>query len=115
MNIKPIKNLKDYSQALKRIDKLWEAKKNTVAGDELDVLATLVENYEAKHYPMLPPEPAAAIKFRLEQLGYEQKDLARIIGANRASEILHKKRRPSLEIVKILHNKLNIPAEALIG
>ena len=114
MNIKPIKNQKDYTQALKRIEKLWDAKKNTIAGDELEVLATLVEDYEAKHYSILPPEPAAAIKFRLEQLGYEQKDLARIIGANRASEILHKKRRPSLEIIRILHDKLNIPAEALI-
>ena len=115
MNIKPIKNSKDYQAALKRIEELWEAKKNTSAGDEIEVLATLVEAYETKKYEILPPNPIEAIKFRLEQMGYSQKDLAKIIGPNRASEILHGKRNLTINMIRILQDKLNISAEVLVN
>lgn len=115
MNIKLIKTKKDYREALKRAEILWEASLGSKEGDELDVLATLIEKYENEHYAIDAPDPVEALKFRMEQLGMEQKDLAKIIGANRASEMLCKKRPLSLNIIRILHKKLNIPAESLIG
>jgi HTH-type transcriptional regulator / antitoxin HigA len=115
MNIKPIKNNKDHSEALKRVEELWNAKAGSKDGDELDVLATLIEKYETSQYEIDAPDPIEAIKFRMEQLGMEQKDLAKIIGANRASEMFGKKRSLSLGIIRILRDKLNIPADSLIG
>ena len=115
MNIKPIKNEKDYDMALARIDGLWESKPGTAASDELDILITLIEKYEADNYEILPPDPIEAIKFRMEQMGLEQKDIAKIIGANRISEILSKKRKLSLNMIRNLHTNLNIPTESLIN
>lgn len=115
MNIKLIKNNKDYRAALKRVEKLWQAAPDSAEGDELDVLATLIEKYENNYYKIAAPDPIEAIKFRMEQLGMEQKDLAKIIGANRASEMFGKKRSLSLGIIRILRDKLNIPADSLIG
>jgi len=115
MNIKLIKTKKDHHEALKRVEELWNAALGSKEGDELDLLAALIEKYENEHYAIGAPNPVEALKFRMEQLGMEQKDLAKIIGANRASEMLGKKRPLSLNIIRILHKKLNIPAESLIG
>jgi HTH-type transcriptional regulator/antitoxin HigA len=115
MNIKPIKNKKDHNEALMRVEELWDAKVGSKEGDELDVLTTLIEKYETGQYEIVAPDPIEAIKFRMEQLGMGQKDLAKIIGANRASEMLGKKRSLSLGVIRILRDKLNIPADSLIG
>jgi HTH-type transcriptional regulator/antitoxin HigA len=115
MNIKPIKNKNDYSKALSRVEELWNAKPGSKEGDELDILATLIEQYENTHYKIEAPDPVEAVRFRMEQLVMKQKDLAKIIGANRTSEMFGKKRPLSLGIIRILHYKLNIPADSLIG
>ena len=115
MNIKPIKTKKDYEAALERIDNLWQAKKNSPEGDELDILATLVEAYEAKNFKILPPDPIEAIKFRMEQLNLTNSDLAPILGGrNRVSEILRRKRNLTVKMIRSLHKELDIPAESLI-
>jgi HTH-type transcriptional regulator / antitoxin HigA len=116
MNIKPVKTKKDYNKALKRIEELWGAKENTPAGDEFEVLFTLVEAYEEKHYPIPPPHPIEAIRFRLEQKGVDEKELIQILGGrSRKSEILSGRRKLSLAMIRELHSKLNIPAETLIA
>jgi HTH-type transcriptional regulator/antitoxin HigA len=115
IKIRPIKSEEDYQAALKRIDEIFDAGEDTPEFDELDILATLVEKYEDKNFPILPPEPVEAIKFRMEQMGITQTELAKIIGANRASEILNKKRSLSLEIIKKLHHELKIPVELLLS
>ena len=116
MEIKPIKNLKDYNNALKEIDKLWNANPNTREGDMLEVLVTLVEAYEEKKYKIEPPDPIEAIKFRMEQLGLQQSDLAEVLGGrNRVSEILNRKRNLTASMMRQLHKKFNIPAESLLA
>jgi HTH-type transcriptional regulator/antitoxin HigA len=101
---------------LERIEALMDAKPGTKAGDELDVLTTLVEAYEAKHYAVCPPDPVEAIKFRMDQLGLTRKDLESMLGGRgRVSEVLAKKRSLSLEMIRRLHRKLRIPLESLIG
>jgi HTH-type transcriptional regulator/antitoxin HigA len=115
MNITLIKNKKDYEKTLKMVEKLWNAKLNTKEGDELDVLTTLIEKYENEQFPIEFPNPIEAIEFRMDQLGIEQKDLAKIIGANRISEILNKKRPLSINMIRILRKELKIPADSLIG
>jgi HTH-type transcriptional regulator/antitoxin HigA len=115
MNIKLIKTKKDYEQALKRVESLWDAKPNSREGDELDVLATLIEKYENDNFPIEFPDPVEAIKFRMEQLGIENKDLAKIIGANRTSEVLNEKRPLSIKMIRVLRKELKIPADSLIG
>ncbi len=115
MNIKPIKTEKDYNKALKRLEVIFDARPGTKDGDELDVLALLIEKHEEKHYPIESPDPIEAIKFRMEQMGYKQKDLAKIIGyKGRVSEILNRKRKLTLEMIRSLHDKLNIPLESLV-
>ena len=115
MNIKPIKTEKDYQKALKRLEVVFDARPGTKDGDELEILSVLIEKYEDDHYPIEAPDPIEAIKFRMEQMGYKQKDLAKIIGyKGRVSEILNKKRKLSLEMIRSLHKKLNIPLEALV-
>ena len=97
MTIKPIKTERDYQKALKEIEKLWDAKPNTAKGDRLDVLVTLVESYEQKHYRIDPPDPIEAIKFRMEQQGLTRKDLEKILGTRtRVSEVLSRKRGLSI-------------------
>lgn len=116
MTIAPIKSERDYERTLHRIEVLLDAKAGTKAGDELDVLTTLVEAYEAKHYAICPPDPIEAIKFRMDQLGMTRKDLEALLGGRgRVSEILTKKRTLSLEMIRRLHRKLHIPLESLIG
>ena len=116
MKIKVIKTESEHKAALKAIESLWEARPGTPQGDTLDLLATLVESYEEKKHAISSPDPIEAIKFRMEQDGLDNADLAKILGGrNRASEILHKKRRLSLEMIKNLHKKMHIPAESLIA
>jgi HTH-type transcriptional regulator / antitoxin HigA len=115
MNINLIKNDSDYRAALERVEDLWRALPNSKEGDELDVLATLIEKYEEHQFKIAAPDPIEAIKFRMEQIGMERSDLAKMIGANRVSEVFNKKRSLSLNIIRILHKKLNIPADSLIG
>lgn len=115
MNIKPIRTKKDYEQALERLEVIFDAKKGTDKGDELEILGMLIENYENEKFPINFPDPVEAIKFRMEQLGYNQTDLANVVGLkSRASEILSRKRKLSLEMIRQLHDRLNIPTEVLI-
>lgn len=115
MNIKPIRTKKDYEKTLARLEVIFDAKKGTDEGDELEILGMLIENYENEKFPIGFPDPVEAIKFRMEQLGYNQTDLANIVGLkSRASEILNRKRKLSLEIIRLLHDKMNIPTEVLI-
>lgn len=115
MNIKPIKTQKDYKDALKRLEKIFDAKPGTKQADELEILSILIEKYENEKYPITSPDPIAAIKFRMEQMGYKQKDLENIIGyRGRVSEILSKKRKLSLEMIRRLHIGLQIPTDILL-
>ena len=115
MNIKPIKTKKDYEQAMLRLENIFDAKKGTAKGDELEVLSLLIEKYEDEKFPIDLPDPIEAIKFRMEQLNYSQNDLAEVIGLkSRASEILNKKRKLSLEMIRQLTEKWHIPSDVLI-
>lgn len=115
MTIKAIKTEKDYDEAFERLETLFDAKKGTPEGDELEVIGILIDQYEKEHFPMELPDPIEAIKFRMEQLGYNQTDLADIVGLkSRASEILNRKRKLSLEMIRQLHDRLNIPTDVLI-
>jgi HTH-type transcriptional regulator/antitoxin HigA len=114
MNIKPIKSEEDYIATLNQIESLMDAKPNTPQMDELEVLTTLVEAYEAQHYVIDAPDPIEAIKFRMEQEGLKQKDLVSIVGSkSRVSEILNKKRKLTIEMIRNLHKQLHIPVESL--
>jgi len=114
MNIKPIKNEEDYTQTLEYIESLMNAKPNTPQMDELEVLTTLVEAYEKQHYKIEAPDPIEAIKFRMEQEGLKQKDLVTIVGSkSRVSEILNRKRKLTIEMIRNLHKQLHIPVESL--
>ena len=115
MKIKPIKTKKDYEQALERLELIFDAKKGTEKGDELEILGMLIDMYEKEKFPIGFPDPVEAIKFRMEQLGYNQTDLANVVGLkSRASEILNRKRKLSLEMIRQIHDRLNIPTEVLI-
>lgn len=116
MQIHPIRNEQDYERAVARIGELMGASPNSEEGDELDVLATLVDAYEAKHYAVSAPDPVVAIAFRMEQQGLTRKDLEPLIGSRaRVSEILNRKRSLTLEMVRRLKSGLGIPADSLIG
>ncbi len=115
MDIKPVKTKADYRAVLKEIETLMMAKANTPEGERLDVLVTLVEAYERKHYPIDAPDPVEAIKFEMERRGLTVKDLVPMIGGtNRIYEILNRKRPLSLKMIWRLHKNLGIPAESLI-
>ncbi len=115
MDIKPIKTDADYRAALKEIEILMVAKPDTPDGEKLDVMVTLIEAYEAKHFPMELPDPVAAIKFEMERKGLTVKDLEPMIGkSNRVYEILNHKRSLTLKMIWKLHEGLGIPAESLI-
>jgi HTH-type transcriptional regulator/antitoxin HigA len=115
MKIKPLKTKKDYQQAMKRLEYIFDAKPGSPEGDELEILGILIEKYEAKHYPIDFPDPIEAIKFRMEQLGFNQNDLAKIIGfKSRVSEILNRKRKLSLEMIRKINHRLNISTDVLI-
>lgn len=115
MAIKPIKTKKDYQAAKNRLEVIFDAKPGTPEGDELEVLGILIDKYEQEQYPIGYPDPIEAIKFRMEQLGYNQNDLAKVVGLkSRASEILSKKRKLTLEMIRQLHQALGIPTDVLI-
>jgi HTH-type transcriptional regulator / antitoxin HigA len=116
MTIKPIKTERDYQEALKEIKRLWDAAPNTPKGDRLEILVTLVEAYEQKHYKIEPPDPVEAIKFRMEQLGLKSSDLAKILGGrSRVSEVLNRKRKLTVDMMRSLRKRLDIPAESLLA
>jgi len=115
MEIKPIKTRADYKAALKVLESLMNARDNTPEGDRLDVLVTLVEAYERKHFPMDLPDAVEAIKLRMEQQGLTPKDLEPLIGrSNRVYEVLNRKRGLTLAMIQRLHVGLGIPAESLL-
>ncbi|MGI9190607.1 MAG: helix-turn-helix domain-containing protein [Chitinophagaceae bacterium] len=115
MNIKPIKTKKDYQQALQRLELIFDARQGTPEGDELELMLILIEHYENTHFPIDLPDPIEAIRFRMEQLGYTQHDLAETIGLkSRAGEILNKKRKLTLAMIRQLHEAWHIPTNVLI-
>lgn len=114
-DLKPIRTEADYEAALAEVERLWGAKSGTPEGDRLDVLATLIDVYEAQHYPMDPPDPIEAIRFRMEQQGLTRKDLEPLIGhRGRVAEVLNRKRGLSIEMIRNLHDRLGISADVLI-
>ncbi len=120
MNIKPIKTDKDYQQALTRLEQIFDAPADTVEGDEAEILAEilslLIEHYENKCYPIELPDPIAAIKIRMEEMNLKQKDLVGIIGGkSRVSEILNKKKRLTVDMIRELEKTLHISASVLVN
>ncbi len=115
-DIKPIRSEKDYKAALAEVEKLWGSPSGTAKGDRLDVLATLIDAWEAKNYPIDPPDPIDAIKFRMEQQGLTRKDLEGIVKSRgRIAEVLSGKRELSISMIRRLNSKLGISAEILIA
>ncbi len=115
MEIKAIKTEQDYNQALKRLEIIFHAEIDSLEGDEAEVLSILIEKYEEKHYPIAMPDPIEAIKFKMEQMGMKQKDLAEIVGfTSRVSEILNRKRKLTLSMIRKLNTALHIPTEVLV-
>ena len=113
--VRPIRTKRGYEVSLKEVERLWGAKAGTRDGDRLDVLATLIDAYETEHYPMDPPDPIEAIKFRMEQQGLTRRDLEEIIGTRtRIAEVLNRKRGLSVGMIRRLHERLGISAEVLI-
>lgn len=116
METRVIKTEKEYESALERLNDIFEAPINSHEGDEAELLAILIENYEQEHYPIEAPDPIEAIIFRMEQMNMSKKDLAEVIGyKSRVSEILNRKRRLSLSMIRKLHKKLRIPYESLMA
>ncbi len=116
IQVKPIRTKEDYREAVARIEKLMSAEFGTPEGDELDVLATLVDAYEAKHFPMDAPDPVAAIEFMMEQQGLTRKDLEPMIGSRaRVSEVMTRKRGLTLAMVRRVRSGLGISADLLVG
>lgn len=114
-DVKPIRTEADYERALAEVERLWGARSGTPRGDRLDVLATLIDAYESEHHPVDPPDPVEAIRFRMEQQGLTRKDLEPMIGSRtRVAEVLNRKRRLSIAMIRRLHDGLGIPAEILI-
>ncbi len=115
MKIKPIRSEADYKKALERLEVIFDAKRETDEGDELEILSILIDNYESGNFPIDMPDPISAINFRMEQMGLKQKDLVDMIGfKSRVSEIMNKKRKLTLEMIRKLSADLNIPTEVLI-
>lgn len=116
MNLKPIRNAYELEQAFVRLETLWGAPQDTPEGDELDILVMLIERFESEHEPIPPSEPIEAIHFRMEQMGLIQRDLEPYIGTSgRVSEVLGRKRRLTLPMIRRLHQGLRIPYESLLG
>jgi HTH-type transcriptional regulator/antitoxin HigA len=114
-DVKPIRTEADYDAALGEVERLWGAKSGTPKGDRLDVLATLIDAYENEQYPMDPPDPIEAIKFRMEQQSLTRKDLEGIVGSRtRIAEILNRRRALSINMIRRLHEKLGISTDILI-
>jgi HTH-type transcriptional regulator / antitoxin HigA len=112
--LKPIRTKADYTNALAQVERLWGGKTGTPEGDRLDILATLIDVYESKHFPMDPPDPVEAIKFRMEQQGLTRKDLEPLIGTRtRVAEVLNRRRSLSIAMIRRLHETLGISADVL--
>ena len=115
MKIKPIRNEADYQEALERLEVIFDAKRGTEEGDELEILSIVVDNYENENFPIGMPDPISAINFRMEQMGLKQKDLVDMIGfKSRVSEVMNKKRKLTLDMIRKLNANLHIPTEVLI-
>lgn len=115
MDIKPIKSEKEYNQALSRMEVLFDSAVGTTESDEADILALLIDDYEHKNYPIEAPDPIEAIKIRMEEMGLKQKDLVQVFGGkSRVSEILHKKRKLTIEMIRNLIVRLDLSAETLL-
>src|ERR1700738_4015552 len=113
--VRPIRSKRDYEAALREVELFWGAKAGAGAGDRLDVLSTLIDAYEAERYPMDPPDPIEAIKFRMEQRGLTRRDLEAIIGTRtRIAEVLNRKRGLSIAMIRRLYERLGISADVLI-
>ncbi len=116
MNIKPIKSEADYKLALKRLEEIFDAPVGTSDGDEADILGLLVDEYEKKHYPIEAPDPIEAIKIRMEELQLKQVDLIDAIGSkSRVSEVLNRKRKLTIEMIRNLTKRLNLSSDLLIA
>jgi len=116
MEIKPIHSAKDHKLALKEIETLMTARKGSPEGDRLEILSTLVEDWERRHHDILPPDPVEAIRFRMEQQGLSAGDLAPLFGGtNRVSEVLGRKRALTIKMIRNIHRELHIPTEVLVG
>lgn len=116
MDIKPIKTKKDFENTLARLEQIFDAPINSPEGDEAEILSLLIENYENQHYSIEAPDPVEAIKIRMEEMNLKQKDLIGIIGGkSRVSEILNKKKRLTVEMIRNLTAKLNLSASILVG
>ena len=116
MKIKVIKTEEEYHKALKRLEVVFDSPADTNEGDEADLLGLLIEKYEDEHYPIEAPDPIEAIKFRMEQMNMDNKDLAKIIGyKSRVSEIFNRKRKLNLRMIRNLHEKMKIPYESLFS
>ena len=116
MEIKPIKTEKDYDKALERLELIFDATPNSKEGDEAEILSLLIDNYENKHYPIESPDPIEAIKIRMEEMNLKQKDLVGVIGGkSRVSEVLNKKKRLTVEMIRELEQLLHISASVLVN
>lgn len=113
IDVKPIRTAAEHEAALAEVERLWGSPADTPEGDSLDIIATLIDAWEQEHYPMDPPDPVEAIKFRMAQQGLTRKDLEGIIGT-RIAEVLDRKRGLSIAMIRRLHEELGIPAEILI-
>lgn len=114
-DLRPIRTEADHEEAIAEVERLWGSPSGTPEGDRLDILATLIDVYEAKQHPIDPPDPIEAIRFRMEQQGLTRKDLEPIFGSrNRTSEVLNRRRSLSIEMIRKLHAQLGIPADVLI-
>lgn len=116
MNIKPIKTKKDYNKALERLEVIFDAATNSKEGDEAEILSMLIENYENEHYAIDAPDPIVAIKIRMEEMNMKQKDLIGILGGkSRVSEILSRKKRLTVDMIRLLEKHLQLSASILVG
>jgi HTH-type transcriptional regulator/antitoxin HigA len=116
MNIRPIKTEKDHKEALERLELIFDASPNTPEGDEAEILSLLIENYENQYYPIEAPDPIEAIKIRMEEMNMKQKDLVGVIGGkSRVSEILNKKKRLTVDMIRKLEEMLHISASILVN
>lgn len=115
MKMKPIRNEVDYREALQRLEVIFDSQKGTDEGDELEILSILIEHYESEKFPIDLPDPISAIQFRMEQLGLKQIDLVDMIGfKSRVSEVMNKKRKLTLDMIRKINTQLKIPTEVLI-
>lgn len=116
MRIKPLKNEEDYEKALERLEVIFDAPTDSEEGDEAEILSMMIDNYENEHYPIDAPDPIEAIKIRMEEMNLKQKDLVGVIGGkSRVSEILNKKKRLTVDMIRELEGILHISASVLVS